>query len=83
MLIGAILAAAETGGYGDFIAGLLLGAGVGFLLGPAARSWLIHRQWAEASRRAHLTDQILARMEEDAHRESPRHHDGNPKPWRA
>lgn len=66
MLTTAILAAAEGGGYGDFIAGLLLGACIGFLVGPAARSWLIHREWAEASRQARLTDEVLARMELDA-----------------
>ena len=61
-----ILAALGGSGFGGFIAGVLVGAGIGFLLGPAMRSWLIHRQWAEASRQARLTDQILARMEEDA-----------------
>ncbi|HEV8681630.1 MAG TPA: hypothetical protein VGS09_02475 [Actinomycetota bacterium] len=83
MLTVAILAAAGRGGYGDFIAGLLIGAGIGFLLGPAARSWLIHREWAEASRRARLTDEVLARMEEDAHQDLDRHDNRRTqRPWR-
>jgi uncharacterized membrane protein len=78
VLTTAILAVAGGGGYGDFIAGLLIGACIGFLLGPAARSWLIHREWAHASRQARLTDEVLARMEEDAHRDSHRPHNRRP-----
>ena len=60
------LLAAGGGGYGTFIAGFLLGAGIGFLLGPAVRSWLAYREWAEASREAHMAEEILSRMQWDA-----------------
>jgi hypothetical protein len=63
----AILAAGGSW-YGSFVAGLLVGIGIGFLLGPAVRSWLAFREWADASRQARLTDDILARMERDAQR---------------
>jgi hypothetical protein len=66
VLIAALLAAAEGSGYGDFIAGLLAGASIGFLLRPAVHSWIAHREWAEASRQARLTEAILARMQRDA-----------------
>jgi hypothetical protein len=65
MLTAAILAAGGSG-YGTFIAGLLIGAGIGFLLGPAVRSWLAYREWADASRQARLTEEILARMQQEA-----------------
>ena len=83
MLVPAILVAAATSGVADFIAGLLVGAGIGFLLSPAARSWLTRREWAEASRRARLTDRVLARLEEDARRHRSRQKKGTgPSPWR-
>jgi hypothetical protein len=80
-----ILAAAGSG-YLGFIAGFLLGAAVSFLLGPAVRSWLAYREWTEASRQADLTDQILARMQEDggpAPATKPRSPGTSPKPWPA
>jgi uncharacterized membrane protein len=84
VLTTAILAVAGGGGYGDFIAGLLIGACIGFLLGPAARSWLIHREWADASRQARLTDEVLARMERDADKDLRRDDHPSPgKPWQA
>jgi hypothetical protein len=49
---------------GGFIAGLLIGIAVGFLVRPALRSWVAAREWAEASREARLTDEALARMED-------------------
>jgi hypothetical protein len=58
--------AAGGGWYASFIAGLLVGIGIGFLLGPAVRSWLAFREWADASRQARLADDILSRMERDA-----------------
>ena len=61
----AILAAGQ-GWYASFVAGVLVGIGIGFLLGPAVRSWLAFREWADASRQARLTDDILSRMERDA-----------------
>jgi hypothetical protein len=64
MLSAEILAAGGSG-YGNFIAGFLIGAGISFLLGPAVRSWLAYKEWADASRQAHLTDELLARMQQD------------------
>jgi hypothetical protein len=66
VLTASVLANGGGSGYGDFIAGLLTGAGISFLLGPAVRSWIAHREWTEASRRARLTDKVLARMQQDA-----------------
>lgn len=54
------------GADGAFLAGLIVGAGGGFLLGPAVRSWLARREWVGASRRARLTDRVLERMEREA-----------------
>jgi hypothetical protein len=58
------MVAAAGGGYGDFVAGLVIGVAVGFLVGPAVRSWMAWREWTEASRQARLTDEVLARMDE-------------------
>jgi hypothetical protein len=49
-----------------FVVGLALGGFTGFLVGPAIRSWLAHREWAEASREARLADRLLERMEIEA-----------------
>ena len=57
---------AEGSGFGGFIAGFITGAGISFLLGPAIRSGIAHREWAEASRQARLTDKVLARIQRDA-----------------
>jgi hypothetical protein len=62
----AIFAAGGEGGYGAFLAGLLTGACLSLLVGPAIRSWLAHREWTDASRQARLTDKVLARMQQDA-----------------
>ena len=59
-----ILAAAADGS-GDFLVGVLLGVCLGYLVGPAFRSWQAHREWAEASREAYLTDRILASLQTD------------------
>jgi hypothetical protein len=48
-----------------FIVGLVIGGFTGFLVTPAIRSWLAHREWIEASREARLADQLLDRMEID------------------
>jgi len=58
------MVAVAGGGYGDFVAGLVIGAAVGFLVGPAVRSWMAWREWSDASRQARLTDEVLARMDE-------------------
>jgi hypothetical protein len=60
-----IAGAAGEGG-GDLVVGLLVGLGIGLIVGPAVRSWLIIREWAETSRQARLADQILSRMRIDA-----------------
>lgn len=60
------MVAAAGGGYGDFVAGLVIGAAGGFLVGPAVRSWMAWREWSDASRQARLTDEVLARMDETA-----------------
>lgn len=65
-MLATVILAAGGSGYGNFIAGFLLGASIAFLLGPAVRSWLAYREWADASKQARMTDQILARMQRDA-----------------
>lgn len=60
-----MLLAAGDSGFGGFIAGLLMGGGAGFFLGPALRSWIARREWTKASRRARLTDEVLARMDDE------------------
>jgi hypothetical protein len=60
------MVAAANGGYGDFVAGLVIGGAGGFLVGPAVRSWIAWREWSDASRQARLTDEVLARMDETA-----------------
>jgi hypothetical protein len=70
------MVAAGSGGAGDFIAGLLIGAAAGFLFGPAVRSWMAWREWNDASRRARLTDEVLARMEDAS--EEPAEGGSNP-----
>jgi hypothetical protein len=69
---------AGADGYGSFIAGFLIGAGITFILGPAVRSWLAYREWADASRQARLTDEILARMQREDRRN--RHGERGPAP---
>ena len=63
-----LLALVAAGGNGDadFVVGVLVGVSIGFLIGPAIRSWQSYREWAEASREAGLADRLLARMEIDA-----------------
>ena len=58
--------AAAAGGSGDFIVGILLGACVGYLVGPALRSWQIYREWTDASREARLADRLLDRLDVEA-----------------
>jgi hypothetical protein len=65
----AIQAAAPNGGDADFVVGLIVGACLGFLIGPALRSWLSYREWAEASRQERLVDQLVTRMESDVKRD--------------
>jgi hypothetical protein len=59
------IVAAGTGS-GDLVVGLLLGLSVGLLVGPAFRSWLVFREWTEASRQEKLADRLLTRLEADA-----------------
>ncbi len=63
MRITALVAAAADGG---FLVGLAIGLCIGFLIGPAVRSWLAVREWAEASRQARLADRVIARMETES-----------------
>lgn len=49
-----------------FAAGLFVGVCIGLLLGPALRTWLVRRDWADTSREADLTDRALALMEREA-----------------
>jgi hypothetical protein len=60
------IVAAVTRGSGDFIVGILLGGCLGYLIGPALRSWQVYREWAEASREVRLADRLLERMEAEA-----------------
>ena len=65
-MFGAALLSLARGGPADFIIGALVGLGVGLLAGPAFRSWIVRREWEEASRQARLTDEVLDLMERDA-----------------
>jgi hypothetical protein len=60
----ATLVAAGSGG--DLVTGFVVGMAVGILVGPAFRSWVARREWNEASRRAQLTDEVLARMQDES-----------------
>jgi hypothetical protein len=67
------LVAAGTDTGSGFLVGLTLGSFAGFLVGPAIRSWIAHREWAEASREARLTDRLLEGMEIEADRDEKPH----------
>jgi hypothetical protein len=60
-----VVAAVGNGG-GDLVVGLLVGACVGVLVGPAFRSWRSRREWLAASHEVRLADRLLERMEIDA-----------------
>ena len=64
-----LIAAADTGS-GDLVVGLILGLCIGLLVGPAFRSWLIIREWNDASREAKLANRLLAKLESDAERDA-------------
>lgn len=66
-----VAAGTDTGS--GFLVGLTLGSLAGFLVGPAIRSWLAHREWAEASREARLTDRLLEGMEIEPDRDEKPH----------
>ncbi len=78
------IVAAGGNGSGDFVVGLLVGCCVGFLVGPAFRSWQSYREWSKASREVLLADRLLERMEIDADldaRTAPANgHDEVPRP---
>jgi len=65
-----LIAAAGTGS-GNLLVGLLLGLVIGLLVGPAFRSWLIFREWSDASREAKLADRLVSRLEADAEEDAP------------
>jgi hypothetical protein len=65
---------------GDLFIGLLIGAAAGFLIRPAVRSWLASKEWAEASRRAHLTDEVLAHMDDELRHQPDEAEAGEPHP---
>jgi hypothetical protein len=65
-----LIAAADSGS-GDLVVGLLLGLVIGLLVGPAFRSWLIFREWTDASREAKLADRLVTRLEADAEEDAP------------
>jgi hypothetical protein len=65
------LIAAAGSGSGDLVVGLVLGLVIGLLVGPAFRSWLIFREWADASREAKLADRLVTRLEADAEEHGP------------
>lgn len=46
----------------DLIAGLVIGAALGFLAGPLVRYILAVREWTAASREARVTDELLERL---------------------
>jgi hypothetical protein len=44
------------------IVGLVLGFILGLMVGPLVRSWLAWREYADASREARLTEDVLRHM---------------------
>lgn len=64
MVIG-LVGAGAAGGVADFVVGVIVGALAGFMVRPVAEFVLARREWTEASRQAHLEDEVLARMERD------------------
>jgi len=71
--------AVTSAGLGGFLAGLMVGGGLGLLAGPAIRSWLAYREWEDASREADVADRLLERMEADAARFEERVDPDRPK----
>ena len=45
--------------------GLVIGIFIGLLVGPALRSWLVWREYVEASREARLHEEMMRRMGPD------------------
>jgi hypothetical protein len=78
------IVAAGGNGTGDFVVGLLVGCCIGFLVGPAFRSWQAWREWSDASREVDLADRLLERMEIDADLdEQPAHANGHDEAHRS
>lgn len=62
MTFAAAFALSPANGSADLVAGLVIGAALGFLAGPVVRHLLAVREWAAASREARLTDELLSRL---------------------
>lgn len=82
-----------VGSVSSFLGGMVLGALVGIFLGPLIRTWITWREWADASREARLTEDVLKLMDSGPWRllrdrkvadaalaEKPRREQGWPRP---
>jgi hypothetical protein len=49
------------------MAELILGFVLGLIASPVIRSWIVWREYREASRQAWLADETLKRLEEELH----------------
>jgi hypothetical protein len=49
----------------DLFVGVLIGIAVGLLVGPVLRAWLTYQEWAETSREARLTEELISRLDRD------------------
>lgn len=54
---------ASLGDVGVFVGGLILGILAGVVLFPLVRLWLTWHEWRDASRKARLTEEVLALMD--------------------
>jgi hypothetical protein len=62
-----LIAATQGNSIDNFLAGMVLGILVGFLIGPVLWHWLAWHWWKGADREARLTDEVLERLNEDGH----------------
>lgn len=60
---GNLLRVVAVTGLANFLSGLVIGVLVGLLVSPLLRFWLTWHEWAEASREARLTEDVLERMD--------------------
>jgi hypothetical protein len=51
--------------FGPFLAGLVIGVAIGFVLGPLVRDWLVWRVRVEVSREDDLTDRMQKQLLEE------------------